>query len=97
MIDRRQALKLVLATPALSRLALGRAPQADPFTARVSSAMQGLSPTASLHARLDSFSNGGDCFLKIPLAMPIWQLKKPSEQTRSSMCAPSANQSLQLV
>jgi hypothetical protein len=42
MIDRRQALKLMLATPVLSHLALGQPPQADPFTDKMSSAMQGF-------------------------------------------------------
>ncbi|HTF69170.1 MAG TPA: serine hydrolase domain-containing protein [Edaphobacter sp.] len=42
MIDRRQALKLMLATPALSHLALGRTPQNDPLSAKISSAMQGF-------------------------------------------------------
>jgi CubicO group peptidase (beta-lactamase class C family) len=42
MIDRRQALKLMLATPVLSHLALGQPPQADPLSAKISSAMQGF-------------------------------------------------------
>src|SRR5258708_1758103 len=42
MIDRGQALKLLLATPVLSHSALGQPPQADPFTDKISSAMQGF-------------------------------------------------------
>jgi CubicO group peptidase (beta-lactamase class C family) len=42
MIDRRQALKLLLATPVLSHSALGPPLQADPFTDKISSAMQGF-------------------------------------------------------
>src|ERR1700722_5718043 len=42
MIDRRQVLKLLLATPVLSHSALGQPPQTDRLTDKISSAMQGF-------------------------------------------------------
>jgi CubicO group peptidase (beta-lactamase class C family) len=42
MIDRRQALKLMLATPVLSHFALGQPSQADLLSAKINSAMQGF-------------------------------------------------------